>query len=184
MERLKTKSQFMKADRRNLHFVITTRDAYAKKLSLDDIYKAVKRISLHSGVPEDIRSHFSQAQNLAVYSWFHYPFNVTAQFMAFVSLEYALKLKTGKEAGLKNLIKEAVNKGWVTDDGFAIAKHRSSQSKERYVNVLIESIPNLRNRLAHGTNMLHNNALSSLRICADFINQLFPKNRRLQVKQK
>ncbi|MFW5454618.1 hypothetical protein [Thioalkalivibrio sulfidiphilus] len=38
---------------------------------------------------------------------------------------------------------------------------------------LIDVMPSLRNELAHGSPMLHNNALASLRICADFINQLF-----------
>ena len=93
--------------------------------------------------------------------------------MGFVSVEYALQLKSGKkDSSFKHLIQLAVKEGWIQDDGFSIAKLREDNGRS-YVETLIEVMPSLRNRLAHGSNMLHNNALASLRICAELINQLF-----------
>jgi len=175
MEKLKDRKQLQAPDQRNLYFVIAEGGGRAKHLTLDDIYSEVSRIQLHDGVPEDIRNHFAQAQNLAVFSWYYYPFNVTAQFMGFVSVEFALKQKTGKTAPLKNLIREAVEQGLITDKGFTIAQYREGNPERSYVETLIEAMPNLRNRLAHGSVMLHNQSLSSLLICAEFINQLFER---------
>ena len=169
MEELKPLSEITAPDVRNTYFVV--RDG---KLSLEAIHQAVHAITLSEYVPEDIRTHFSQAQNLAVYSWFHYPFNVTAQFMGFVTVEFALKKRLESKANFKDLIVMAAKRGLIKDEGFAIANLRESAEKS-YVETLSETMPSLRNRIAHGSNMLHNNSISSLQICADFINQLYPK---------
>jgi len=176
MEVLKPINELDSPDERNLYFTVHEEGCEARKLTLNDIYNEVESIRLHSGVPEDIRSHFSQAQNLAVYSWHHYPFNVTSQFMAFVSVELALKIKSGKKSNFKHLIKLAVENKWIADEGFTIARHREGKQQKSYVETLIEVMPNLRNRLAHGSNMLHNNCISSLLTCSEFINQLFEGN--------
>jgi hypothetical protein len=172
MESLKPLQEITVADERNLYFVVTNASALAKRLSLDGIHEIVAGITLHAGVPEQIRSHFSQAQNLAVYSWFHYPFNVTSQLLGFISVEFALIDRFGSDDGFKNLIKRAVREGLVTDGGFAMTAHREP-SVISYVETLIDVMPSLRNSIAHGTPMLHNSSISSLRICADFINQLY-----------
>ena len=172
MEKLKELHEIKEPDERNLYFTVSDGKGVACRLSLEDIHAHVSSITLHKGVPEDIQSHFAQAQNLAVYSWFHYQFNVTAQLMSFVSVEFALKKKSGTKKSFKQLIEKAISEGWITDDGFAIAKLRENPEKD-YIEVLADVMPKLRNKLAHGTHMLHNNALSSLRICAEFINQLF-----------
>lgn len=163
METLKSFDEITQPDERNLY----------SRWTLQDMHSSVASIILHEGVPEDIQSHFAQARNLAVYSWFHYQFNVTAQLMGFVTVEYALKQKTGnRRAPFKKLIEQAIAEGWIQDDGFSIAKLRENPDGS-YVEVLARVMPTLRNDLAHGTPMLHNKALSSLRICAEFINQLF-----------
>lgn len=172
METLKPLANVTNVDVRNTYFVVTSADTFARKLTLEEIHSIVASITLHEGVPEGIRSHFAQAQNLAIYSWFYYPFNVTAQFMGFVSVELALKQRLNSKASFKHLIRKAVDGGLINDNGFAIAVHREPSSVS-YVETLAEVMPDLRNRLAHGSSMLHNNSLSSLRICADFINQLF-----------
>ncbi|HDR9757512.1 TPA: hypothetical protein ACK3Q6_005420 [Burkholderia cepacia] len=176
MEELKTFENITTPDVRNTYFVIGDGKGYARKLSLSDIHEVVSRIVLNESVPTEIRSHFSQAQNLAVYSWFHYPFNVTAQFLGFISVEYALKIRLKSKGNFKNLIEMAVRQKLISDAGFAIAALRESADKP-YVETLVDVMPKLRNRLAHGSDMLHNSSLSSLRICADFINQLFPAER-------
>ena len=173
MEVLKPISELTAPDERNLYFVVTDSSGYSRKLSLQDIHDVVSEITLHDGVPDPVRSHFSQAQNLAVYSWFHYPFNVTSQLLAFISVEFALKHRFDSRDRFKNLIARAVREGLIHDTGFAIATNRD-EALEPYVNTLIKVMPDLRNRVAHGSSMLHNSSLSSLRICADFINQLFP----------
>lgn len=174
MESLKELEEIAEPDERNLYFLVTESGGHARRLTLKDIHEHVASIQLDPGVPDNIKSHFAQAQNLAVYSWYYYPFNVTSQFLGFVSVEYALQIKSGKDASLKELIRLAVKEGWVKDSGFSIAKLREKNEKS-YVETLAEVMPHLRNTLAHGSNMLHNNALSSLRICAEFINQLFKK---------
>ncbi len=174
MESLKKLEEVSEPDERNLYFLVTESSGHARKLTLKDIHEHVASIQLDPAVPDNIKSHFAQAQNLAVYSWYYYPFNVTSQFLGFVSVEYALQIKSGKDATFKELIQLAVREGWIKDNGFSIAKLREEGEKS-YVETLVEVMPRLRNTLAHGSNMLHNNALSSLRICAEFINQLFRK---------
>lgn len=172
MEQLKPFDEIKEPDDRNLYFAVVDGKGVARRLTLEDVHAHVASIVLHDGVPEEVRSHFAQAQNLALYSWFHYQFNVTAQLMGFISVEFALKRRTNSKASFKRLIEQAVANGWITDDGFAIAKLRENPTGN-YVDVLFEVMPKLRNDLAHGAHVLHNNAISSLRICAEFINQLF-----------
>jgi hypothetical protein len=43
-----------------------------------------------------------------------------------------------------------------------------------YSDTLAKVIPSLRNSLAHGTTMLHEQGALHVRICAELINQLFP----------
>lgn len=172
MESLKPINEVTEPDVRNTYFVVRDATTETRKLTLADIHEAAGQIVLHNGVPEHIRNHFAQAQNLTVYSWFFYPFNVTAQFMAFVTVEFALKHRLNSTASFTHLIRRAVGEGLIRDEGFAIARH-GLPSEQKYVETLAEVMPKLRNELAHGSNMLHNNSLSSLRICAEFINQLY-----------
>jgi hypothetical protein len=156
------------------------------------IYEIASSIRLHPGVPEPVHTHFAAAQNLLAYSWFHYPFNVTAQFMAYVSVEAALKLRYAEQAksSFRALVKRAIREGTVTDTGFTHVRQRIEQTETEeatdrrwlaresmqvkpYVDVLTETMPGLRNSFAHGEYMLHNHGAFHVRICAEFINQLF-----------
>lgn len=186
MESIKPLSEVTQPDDRQLNFVNFNRaTGEITPRTLDDIYLGAAEISLSENVPESIRSHFSAAQNLLVYSWFHYPFNVTAQFMAFVTVELALKerLKPNPRTVFKDLISMAVARGLIKEEGFS---HRRGPEKKvmlgvefhipedsDYCQSLAEVMPYLRNELAHGSNMLHPNGLSGVRICAEFIEQLF-----------
>ncbi len=189
MEKLKKLEEMLEPDERQKHFAVINReDGESRPLALDDIYHSAASIKLHDGVPEEIRSHFATAQNLLVYSWFFYPFNVTAEFLAFVTLERALRnrFKSKKETPLKELVKRAVTEGLVRDEGFSHIQDRVEldspfdegfetfpQQVKKYVDILTESIPSLRNELAHGSPMLHPGGGFSVRLCAEFINQLF-----------
>jgi len=66
MESLKPLSDVTEPDIRNTYFVVTDSTALARKLTLADIHNIVSKITLNDAVPEEIRSHFAQAQNLAV----------------------------------------------------------------------------------------------------------------------
>ena len=188
MDRLKPLSELAEQDRR------------WDDRPIETLYELAASSALHESVPEVIRSHFATAQNLLAYSWFHYPFNVTAQFLAYVSVEAALKhrypnLKSQRRpkeaAGFKELVAHAVREGDVVDSGFAHVRWRN-ELRERelaaglpwaaavdterirpYVEVLVNTLPGLRNAFAHGEYMLHDQGAGSVRICAEFINQLF-----------
>jgi hypothetical protein len=65
--------------------------------TIEGIYRLIEPIELTENVPEEVRSHFEIARNLALYSWFVYSFNVVAAMHAYASLEMALKQKAGKK---------------------------------------------------------------------------------------
>ncbi|MCG8089745.1 MAG: hypothetical protein JAY62_08355 [Candidatus Thiodiazotropha endolucinida] len=190
MEVLKELDRITEADERQQHFaVVDNQTGEYRRLTLEDVYRQTESIQLHNPVPDKVKSHFSTAKNLLVYSWYHYPFNVTAQFLAFVTVEMALKdkFKIEKYQSFRSLIKLAVEEGMVKDDGFEHLYYKSETQEllekegmiedvRPYVETLTDVMPKLRNELAHGGNMLHMNGAKSVKICADFINQLYSEN--------
>jgi hypothetical protein len=167
-----------------------------RPLTLEDFYRAAEGIQLHDGVPDEVRSHFQTARNLLIYSWFYYPFNVTAQFCAYTSVEFALRIKDDNHPGrpsFRRLLRKAVEQKWISDDGFSHIRRRREAFREYnqelltefqlpekelvddYCKTLAEALPYLRNDLAHGISFLHHSGAKDVQICADLINQLFPK---------
>lgn len=195
MESLKPLDSVTEPDDRQSSFVIfDNKTGEMRPLTLQDFHQTAAEIVLHAGVPENIRSHFETARNLLVYSWFYYPFNVTAQAVAYTTVEFALREKTqDRKRPLKTLLSEAVKSGWISDAGFSIAKRTQElvlqqnailppalqiswqPSPNEYSERLVEAIPWLRNTLAHGSSLLHEQGAMSVRICAELINQLFPE---------
>src|ERR1035437_4798081 len=194
MEEFKKLDEICQPDSRQAFFVRSdpsSPDEF-RATTIQDIYKAVESIRLHEGVPEKVRSHFETAWNLALYAWFFYPFNVTAHLSAYTSIEYALRTKSDdRKTAFKQLLRNAVDNGWIKDHGFSIPSQRVERIRERnaempaefqepepslmrdYCDVLCESIPFLRNQLAHGSSMLHGDGIGPIRIAAELINQLF-----------
>jgi hypothetical protein len=177
-------------ERQKAFAVIDSTSGQFRALTCRDVYQNTATIRLHEGVPDVIRSHFATAQNLLVFSWFFYPFNVTAEFLAHVTVELALKerFKPERRQSFRDLVKLAVAQGLVKDEGFSRVRERSEpddsldqvigvvpQQVTGYAEILIDTMPYLRNTLAHGSPMLHPNGASSVRLCAEFINQLFPR---------
>lgn len=165
-------------------------------LTLEDFHETANSIELHEGVPEEIRNHFQTARNLIIYSWFYYPFNVTAQLCAYTSLEFALRIRAGKNGSrisFKALLEKAVKENWIRDEHIGQVKQhhedlrayneglpsewRSTQTElaQEFCKRITVAIPSLRNTLAHGSTFLHNGGASAVRICADLINQLFER---------
>ncbi len=108
----------------------------------------------------------------------------------FASVEFALKQKSGKTSwAFKRLLELAIQEKWIRDSGFRNVRFSDGQPEERgstsdnsdrqdvqeYCKILLDSLPSLRNELAHGSNMLHPSGLTTLVICADLINQLFER---------
>lgn len=194
MEELKPIDDICKPDIRQKYQVILDKEeGQARYIELRDYHKAASRIHLHSGVPEEVRNHFATAQNLLVYSWFYYPFNVSAQLQALASVEFALKIKAGlrftpngRPPGLKQLLEKAVKENWISDDNFSEIREMKAQASgklsfttiegklvETYTETLKECLPKLRNMLAHGDSVLHGQGATWVWICAELINQLF-----------
>lgn len=192
LDTLKAFDEILEPDSRQKHFAVVNRlTGEARPLSLRDKYQAVEMITLAQHVPDEIREHYDTARNLLVYSWFVYRFNQVAELHAFASLEFALKMKCGDSPkGLKKLLETAVERGWVLDRGFmyyrpgaivdmpddeADSGNRDIKDVQEYCKTLVETMPFIRNELAHGSRMLHPNGLTTLAIVADLINQLFER---------
>ncbi|MDP3298033.1 MAG: hypothetical protein Q8N09_10700 [Thermodesulfovibrionia bacterium] len=176
MEKFKALDQIYQADARSLYFSIVDRETGEyRPLELKDIYETVASVELSPSVPEDVRSQFNVAKNLAVYTWFSYSFHQISELKAFSTLEMALKLKFGKgKNSFKDLIKKSIASGLIKDKGFSlITETLEDEDSMEYSKALPDVIPYLRNELAHGSTMLHPGSITNLAICADFINQLF-----------
>ena len=191
---LKSLSDLVKPDSRQSYFqYLDTNLGANRPLTLEDLFAEVQAIQLHGNVPEVIRSHFATALNLAVYSWYFYPFNVTAEFMAYVSVEFALrhKFSVQTQTPFKHLVKRAIDEKLIKANGFSDFRARNicirgcdvqgdsvSDPTRIYVEILMEAMPYLRNNLTHGNSMIHMEGVHKVQLCADFINQLFevPQN--------
>lgn len=196
MESLKPLADLLKPDERQpLFSVLDGQSGAFRALTLEDIYQRAAAIHLHDGVPEVIRSHFASAQNLVAYSWFYYPFNVTAQLLGYVSVEAALKIKYADDKqSFRTMVQRAVRERLVQDEGFSHIRARDERAAtlegewlrqlqwqlQPYVEVLAESMPRLRNALAHGAHAVHMNGATHVRICAEFINQIFPATDKVE----
>lgn len=94
------------------------------------------------------------------------------------------------------LLQMAVKERWIVDDGFDLVRRRREVNAEqseffgvspatdadvlnvnRYCETLVESLPWLRNHLAHGSTSVHPGGMNTLRVCADLINQLFYRSK-------
>jgi len=193
MELLKPLLEVNEPDVRQKCFVaFDLTDGTTRPFTLEDFHRRATSIELHAGVPENIRSHFETARNLILYSWFFYPFNVTAELAAYTTVEFALRTKfNDRKAPFKMLLKQAADGGLIKDQGFSVPVRKATTIREyndglpadfqipeptllrNYSDTLAHTIPYLRNQLAHGTTMLHNHGASTVRICAELINQLF-----------
>lgn len=191
VEILKDLSELCLADERQKLFVADFDEVTGacRHWGIEDVYHEAASIELSVNVPDKIKSHFATALNLLVYSWFYYPFNVTAQFMAYTTVELALKEKYGvkrysKKSSFRTLLDRAVKDGLIKSKGFSHIQNKSSyvpylgaelhsSGEQDYCDVLVEALPYLRNQLAHGSPMLHPNGGKSVRICSELINQLF-----------
>ncbi len=203
MEEFKKLSEITNPDVRNTNYAVLDPELREfRSMTLKDIYNSVARIELSASVPEDIRSQFNVAKNLAIYTWFCYPFHQSAEFRAYATLEMALRIRLGHKeedkVGFRKLLDEALKKDLFKDSEFSGFKRRQqiedpmkqfikflqeeghkinitpSPPRKTHSELMVEGLPIGRNYLAHGTNALHPGSLGTLETCADMINQLFP----------
>lgn len=186
---LKPFDQILEADSIWQSFVLRNRETgETRKITLRDYFAAVERITLSSAVPGSIQEHFDVARNLLLYSWFEHRFMPVAEMHAFSSVEYALRLKSGKpKLKLKQGLELAIKESWIKDSGF---RHYSGREEGfegdepavkslnvndvyTYCKILLNSIPDYRNTLAHGNTVFHPFGHRMVTKCADLINQLF-----------
>lgn len=168
-----------------------------RPIELSERHTAIAAISLTPCVPEHIREHFETAKNLLLYAWFVYRFIPVAELHAYSTVEMALKDRATQESlrarTLRPLLKIAIERGWIVDEAFSnVRREREAMEREwewrhqlglvptpeendsqRYCKMLLDSMPYLRNDLAHGSKTLHPGGVGTLAICADLINQLF-----------
>jgi len=189
---LKPFDQILEPDYFMSSFVVVNRETGEKrKRTLFDHHSAIAAIQLSSGVPDSLQEHFDVARNLFLYSWFVYHFMSVAERHAFSSVEYALRLKSGKpKLMLGQGFELAIKENWIKDSGFRnycagqdidgekqqAARGADGDDTQAYCKILLDSFPYLRNHVAHGNPMSDLGGLTTLAICADLINQLFPSS--------
>ena len=153
---------------------------------------------MNNAVPESVVTHFETAKNLALFAWHVYRFVPVAQLHAFISVELALREKTGNnKAPFKKLLQRSIDEGWLSNERFSqwrrITERRALQHKEDlelakvldreapeepkhwdYLAVLKEYIPYFRNTYAHGSTSISPWPYKALEDSAEIINQLYP----------
>lgn len=201
MPELKPLDRISEPDRRHDGFVIANfRTGETRPVDLTDFHADISDVTLTGSASEQVVDHFTIARNLYLYSWYVYDFTTPAQAHAYASVEFALrerhateniKLKS-KKPGLRMLLESAIKQGWLRDDGYThlFPKYEEYLADEfdqpptpdsagiDLCEILLGTIPSLRNSLAHGSSLLMTPgmALRPLKICAATINQLFPAN--------
>ena len=173
-EQLKKFEEIIEPDTRNTFFVITNIDTgKSRQMELEDIYKSVSSIELSANVPDEIRSQFNVARNLALYTWFSYSFHQPSELKAFSTVEFALrKIYSSKRQGLKILVIRAIEDGYIKDSGFSHIDSRGEMEPTiNYAMKLKDLIPSFRNNLAHGRKL-------SFRNCINIHNDMISKRGR------
>ena len=178
-EQLKALNELEKIDERHILRAQITGRIWSK----EGLHAAISSITINDAAPEEVRSQFNVARNLALYSHYCYSFAPLVQSHTFTIIEFALKIKegSGKRKPLFQLLEMAVKEKWVNDAGFRHIPNPSSDNL--YCQSLVKTITNLRNDFAHGSNQLSPFIIDYLTICADFVNQLFLPNLPIKCTQ-
>lgn len=176
-------------------------DGTEEPVVFDDWYAHISAIRLSESVPGEIREQFDTARNTLLYSWFSYRLRMVGLLYSYTVVENALRerlqVRSKRGPGLGALLRKAVGDGLLNDSGFCVARAGRQQSfkhegdqlicevtydpavlsdlrhRTAYVTQLCESIPRLRNLLAHGKPDVYCDVLTPLMVHAEIINMLF-----------
>lgn len=207
MEQLfKSLRKIFETDSINRFWVKILPDGNQEEYTLDDWYSDIALIRLSGQVPEKIQEQFDTAKNVLLYSWFSYRLRMVALLYSFSVVENALRERLGynknKYRGLKRLLTEAIERGFLNDSGFHIPKVKETVVREekrndgilqeieyshipeedlrqsiKYIEGLCQAIPRLRNSLAHGNICIFPEVLTPIIVHSEIINMLFEKER-------
>jgi hypothetical protein len=198
---IKPLGQFYDAEARTKDFVwVDPETGELRPMTLADHYQAVAAVRLSASVPEPVVSHFDAARQVLLYSWLAYETSGVAEQRVYSTIEFALKTRFDgvasagpRRPGFKALLAEAVERGLLSDAGFANrrpgVRHAVSKAVEGlivvedgpagepYCEFLVETLPRLRNHLAHGANYVNTpwNVLDHVTLARDLINLLFER---------
>jgi len=176
----------------------------SRPFELVDMHHRLSEMTLNPMLPADVRLQFDTARNLMLYAWFVYEFQTIAELQGYAALELALRLrfpeakrevhrKGGIQVvplGLRALLKMAVKEGLIVAEQLPAweriqVRHKWHQDRSgvcfgrppsvsEWQDAIMDTIPNLRNGLAHGYPRLSLfDSINSLELCADLINALF-----------
>jgi len=124
---LKPLSEVYAPDVRQTYIVGTVADTHA----------VLTQITLHSGVPVNVRQLFETAKNVALYSWFVYRFDQVAESVAYATLEMALRERAGfvewsrpaapRPPTLPPLLDQAKREGWIRNEDFPSLRRMATE---------------------------------------------------------
>lgn len=188
MEDVKTKATLHTPDiRRTMKVIVNRKTGVQRPFTFDDVEVRVSDILVPPAAPEEIKDLLATAKNLLLYSWYYYPFSMSASLQAAAALEQALrqKLNATERDTLSYLLREAVKKGLLTTEGFkrwtqwreAFARLHPEGGKPPKANLaklLSETLPQFRNTLAHGNRFVDDSGFLHLDIVCEAIEQLYP----------
>ncbi len=200
-ELFKQRDDLFEPDYINIHWLKRPADGTQEPVVFDDWYAHISLIRLSESVPREIREQFDTARNTLLYSWFSYRLRTVGLLYSYTVVENALRerlqVKSKRGPGLGALLRKAVANGLLNDSGFCVPRAGRHQSfkhegdhlicevtydppplsdlrhRTTYVTQLCESIPRLRNSLAHGEPELFCDVLTPLMVHAALINMLF-----------
>lgn len=172
MEEFKTLSEWTEMDEKHRLMVAVC----GAVPDLEKMHQLLSEERLNEAVPDNIKGQFNVARNMALYTYFFYALAPEVHLKTYTLIEHALKVKASspKRLMLGELLRMAVNKGWISDSGF---RHLNNPGENNeWCKSLENVLRNLRNSQAHGSTLLVGDCLHHVRVCADFINQLFPES--------
>jgi len=188
MEDVKTKATLHTPDIRRTMMVIENRKTGTQRpFTFEDIEARVSDIAIPAGAPDQVKDLLVTAKNLLLYSWYYYPFSMSASLQAAAALEQALRLRLNatERDTLSFLLGEAVKKKLLTTAGFkrwtqwreAFARMHAKSGKPQKHNLaklLSKTLPRFRNALAHGNPFVDDSGFLHLDIVCEAIEQLYP----------
>lgn len=179
MEKFKTLDELTKIDRKHL----IMGDITGLVLNLEVLHENLSKEMLNDEVPDEIKGQFNVARNMALFTYYFYALAPEVHLKTYTVIEHALRLKVQpkKHVGLRVLLSKAVDEGWICDAGF---RHLDTDEPgNEWCKEMVDVIPKMRNSKAHGSTMIMGDCLHYICVCADFLNQLYPRNLACKEKQ-
>ncbi|WP_420789080.1 hypothetical protein ACOI2Q_18390 [Shewanella algae] len=141
---------------------------------LQSMHQILSEETLNDAVPNAIKGQFNVAKNMAMYSYYFYALAPEVHLKTYRIIEQALVLRmpNSKRMTLKDRLELTIENGWIADAGF---RHMNKTSaNDAGCKELVDAMRALRNSQAHGSLMLVGDCIYHIKVCADFLNQLFP----------